>query len=173
METKITLVGKIRFEPENRTKKHNAQSSWKRVAMVLLSGDVCEYYAWFIQKRYNLVLNKPLRGAHISFINDSIKELSCNGTKTIEQIDADWEAVKKKWDGKEIPVILDLNAATDDKHWWLRVSPQYRDRLHGIRAELGLGQPFFGLHMTIGYANEKNIEHSKYIHNLVKKGFIK
>jgi hypothetical protein len=27
--------------------------------------------------------------------------------------------------------------------------------------------------MTIGYANEKNIEHSKYIHNLVKKGFIK
>jgi hypothetical protein len=118
-------------------------------------------------------LNKPLRGAHISFINDSIKELSCNGTKTIEQIDADWEAVKKKWDGKEIPVILDLDADTDNKHWWLRVSPQYRDRLHSIRAELGLGQPFFGLHMTIGYANEKNIEHSKYIHRLVKKGIIK
>jgi hypothetical protein len=169
METKITLVGKIRFEPENRTKKHHSQSSWKRVAMVLLSGDVCEYYAWFIQKRYNLVLNKPLRGAHISFINDSIKDLSCNGVKTIEQIDADWENLKKKWDGKEIPIILDLNPKTDGKHWWLNFSSEYRGRLHSIRSEIGLKKPFFVLHMTIGYANEKNIEHSKYIHNLIKK----
>jgi hypothetical protein len=29
---------------------------------------------------------------------------------------------------------------------------------------IGLSRPFFGLHMSIGYANEKNIEHSIYIH---------
>jgi hypothetical protein len=173
METKITLFGRIGFEPENKTKKHNSQSSWKRMAMVFFDGDICEYYAWFIQKRYNLVLNKPLRGAHISFINDSIKELSCNGTKTMEQIDADWEAVKKKWDKKKIEVTLDLDPRTDDKHWWLNIPHDQRDLLHGIRAELGLGKPFWGLHMTIGYANEKNIEHSKYIHRLTKKGLIK
>ena len=173
MKDRITLFGKIGFEPENKTKKHNAQSTWKRMAMVHFDGDVTEYYSWFIQKRYNLVLNKPIRGAHISFINDSIKELSCNGTKTMEQIDATWNALKKKWNGQTIPITLDLEACTDDKHWWLRVSHDEREILHGIRAELGLGRPFWGLHMTIGYANEKNIEHSKYIHRLIKKGLIK
>jgi hypothetical protein len=37
----------------------------EKMAMILLDGDVTEYYAWFIQKRYNLILNKPL-GVHIS-----------------------------------------------------------------------------------------------------------
>jgi hypothetical protein len=37
----------------------------EKMAMILLDGDVTEYYAWFIQKRYNLILNKPLRGAYI------------------------------------------------------------------------------------------------------------
>jgi hypothetical protein len=173
MKDRITLYGKIGFEPENKTKKHNAQSSWKRMAMVYLEGDVTEYYAWFIQKRYNLVLNKPLRGAHISFINDSIKDLSVNGTKTMEQIDSDWEAVKTKWDKQIIPITLDLNPRTDDRTWWLNIPNDERELLHNIRAELGLGRPFWGLHMSIGYANEKNIDHSIYIHDLIKKGFIK
>lgn len=173
MENRITLKGKIGFEPENRTKKHNNQSSWKRMAMVFFDGDICEYYSWFIQRRYNLVLNKPLRGPHVSFINDSIKELSCNGRKTIEEINTDWEAVKKKWDKKVIEVTLDLDPRTDDKHWWLNIPQDQRELLHGIRAELGLSRPFWGLHMSIGYANEKNIEHSKYIHRLTKTGLIK
>lgn len=172
MKDRITLSGKIGFEPENKTKKHNAQSSWKRMAMVHLDGDITEYYAWFIQKRYNLVLNKPLRGAHISFINDSIKDLSVNGTKTIEQIDATWNAVKAKWDKQIIPITLDLSPRTDDRTWWLNIPHEERELLHGIRAELGLGKPFWGLHMSIGYANEKNILHSIYIHDLIKKGFI-
>ena len=31
------------------------------------------------------------------------------------------------------------------------------------REEMGLNDPFFGLHLTIGKANEQNLEHSKYI----------
>lgn len=173
METTITLQGKIHFEPENRTKKHNSQSSWKRMAMVMFSGDVTEYYSWFIRKRYNLELNKPLRGAHVSFINDSIKDLSCNNTKTMEQIDVTWEAVKKKWDNKTIEVTFDLDICTDSKWWWLRVSHDKRDLLHGIRSELGLGKPYWGLHMTIGTAEHLRFEHSQYIHRLIKKGIIK
>ena len=49
--------------------------------MVFIDGDVSEYYAWFVKKRYNLTLNKPLRGAHVSFINDSMRDLSQNGQK--------------------------------------------------------------------------------------------
>lgn len=140
--------------------------------MIFISGDVSEYYAWYIKKRYNLVLNKPLRGAHISFINDSLSDMTLKGTRTLEEVDALWEQVKQKWDGKEIPVCLDLAPRTDDRTWWLNVTQEHRETIHGIRAELGLGKPYFGLHMSLGYANEKNIEHSKYIHRLVKKGFI-
>lgn len=169
---KLLLTGRIEFEPENVTKKHHLQASWKHVAMVLFEGDVTEYYAWFINKRYNLVLNRPLRGGHISFINDSFKEMSLNGKRSMEEVNQVWNQVKKKWDGVEVPVVLNLEPRTDDKYWWLGVSHEHRDQLHGIRAELGLGKPFWGLHMTIGYANEKNVEHSKYIHKLIKSGLI-
>lgn len=173
MKDRITLYGKIGFEPENKTKKHNEQSSWKRMAMVHVDGDVTEYYSWFIKRRYNLELNKPLRGAHISFINDSIRDLTQNGVIPFDEMNKTWEAVKTKWDKQVIPVTLDLDPRTDDKHWWLNIPHDERELLHGIRAELGLGRPFWGLHMTIGYANEKNLFHSQYIHGLIKQGFIK
>ena len=143
------------------------------MAMVFMDGDITDYYAWFINKRYNLVLNKPLRGAHISFINDSMKDLSINGTKTTEQIEETWEAVKAKWDNQIIPITIDLNPRTDDRTWWFNIPHEERALLQGIREELGLGRPFWGMHMSIGYANEKNIDHSIYIHTLIKKGFIK
>lgn len=172
MNNKICLTGKILFEPENITKKHNQQSSWKYIAMVLIDGDVTDYYSWYINKRYNLKLNKPLRGAHISFINDSFRDLSLNGKRSEYEVKNLWNKVKLKWDNVEIPIMLNLEPKTDNKHWWLNVDYEYRDLLYGIRNELGLGRPFFGLHMSIGYANEKNIEHSKYIHTLVKNGLI-
>ncbi len=172
MDNRITLTGKISFEPEDKTNKHKSQASWKKIAMIIFDGDVTEYYAWFIQRRYNLNLNKPLRGGHISFINDSIRDLSLNGTRTPEEIDIAWNALKKKWDGKKIDVVLDLTPKTDDRIWWLNIPQDERDEIHAIRNEIGLGRPYFGLHMSIGYANEKNIAHSVYLHNLIKEGFI-
>jgi hypothetical protein len=169
---RIKLIGKIGFEPEDKTNKHKAQSSWKKMAMVFIDGDVCEYYAWFLQKRYSITLNKPLRGAHISFINDSMRDLTQNNDKSEEEILQLWEDVKTKWDGKEIDIVLDLNPKTDGRIWWLNIPNEEREGLQAIRNELGLGRPYFGMHMSIGYANEKNIEHSVYIHELIKKGFI-
>jgi hypothetical protein len=168
MKTTIKITGKIQFDPENVTNKHEFQSSWKKVAMVVFDGDIAEYYAWFIKKRYNLPLNRPLRGAHVSFIND--REGDMNGK---------WEIIKKKWDGKEIDVVLDLEPKTDsnnDKstcHWWLKIPEEERKELHNIRKELGLGRPYWGLHLSLGYANDKFKPHSKYIHRLIIKGIIK
>lgn len=173
MNDRVSLIGKIGFEPENKTNKHNNQSSWKKIAMVFIDGDVTDYYAWFIKKRYNLILNKPLRGAHVSFINDSMKDLTKNGQKSFDEVEVLWETVKQKWNNKEIPIVLDLNVKTNDEHWWLNIPHDERGLLQSIRDELGLGKPFYGMHMSIGYANDKNIEHSKYIHDLIKKGFIK
>lgn len=168
----IALIGKIVFSPDDKTKKHQLQSSWKKVAMVLFDGDVSEYYAWFIKKRFNLALNKPLRGAHISFINDSIKDMTLNGQRSVEEAEIIWNNVKARWDNKKIPIMLDTSPRTDAKHWWLNVPEEYRDKLQGIRNELGLGRPYYGLHLSLGYANEKNIDHSEYIHHLIKIGLI-
>jgi hypothetical protein len=167
----ISYVGKILFEPENKTKKHLAQASWKKVAMVIFNGDIAEYYSWFLKKRFNLELNKPLRGAHITFINDSIDDL-LNRTGSVAEKEEAWNKLKEKWDGKEISVTLNLRPFSDVSHWWLIVDHKHRDELHAIRSEIGLGRPYFGLHMTIGYANEKNISHSKYINSLNDSGLI-
>ena len=64
------LIGKIEFDPVNVTKKHNKQASWKKTAMVKFDCDIWEYYSWFLKKRFNLYLNKPLRGTHLTIIND-------------------------------------------------------------------------------------------------------
>lgn len=168
MENTVKLVGTIKFDPKDKTKKHANQASWKKIAMVMFEGDITEYYAWFIKRRFNLPLNKPLRGAHITFINDKASDIT-----------GSWDKVKKKWHNKKVEVVLDLNPKTDSNnkgstlHWWLKVPEDDRKLLHGIRAELGLGRPYWGLHMSIGYANEKNAEHSKYLHRLVEKGIIK
>ncbi len=139
------------------TKKHEAHSSWKRVAMVMFDCDMAEYYAWFIKRRYNLILQSPQRGAHITFINDRAGDMNDK-----------WNEVRDKWDGKEVSVGIDTDVRTDAAYWWLKVAPN--ETLDGIRSELGLGAPYFSFHLTIGYPNNKNEAHSEYIYKLLKKG---
>ncbi len=73
--------GKLVFEPEHKTNKHHKQGSWKKTAMIIVNDDSCEYYQWFIENRYPLIMgrdankewiNPPLRGAHVTIINDRI-----------------------------------------------------------------------------------------------------
>ena len=56
----FSIKGKIVFDPINVTKKHNSQAVWKKVAIVKFDCDIYAYYSWFLQKRFNLFLNKPL-----------------------------------------------------------------------------------------------------------------
>jgi len=41
----IKLSGKILFDPDDKTKKHKNQASWKKIDMIFLDGDICEYYS--------------------------------------------------------------------------------------------------------------------------------
>ena len=81
-----------------------------------------------------------------------------------------WEMVKNKYNGTEMDVVFDVASQTDSNnpksscHWWLDIPEEYREGLHGIRAELGLDRPYWGLHLSIGYANDLNKELSKYAH---------
>lgn len=98
----VKLIGKIHFDVPDKTNKHKSQSSWKRVAMIMFEGEICEYYCWFIKKRYNLTLNRLLRGAHITIINDSFRDLSNNFQKSEEEVNQLWESVKINGKAKKL-----------------------------------------------------------------------
>ena len=189
MNNTITYKGRIIFNPENLTRKHRNQASWKYMAIVVIGGDVSEYYRWFIKKRYDIELLTPIRGTHVSFINDSERDI-CTGLKcTPEEAESAWNNLMSKWNGKYVDITIDVDVKTNTEHWWAIIPNENREELHSIRSEIGLGRPFFGMHMTIGRAvNAKpqidnvdtngvkalkmNLEQSDYIHNLIKKGLI-
>lgn len=144
----IELIGRIEFEPQHLTKKHVIQYDWKRTAMALTDCDTHLYYAWFLKKRFDLELIRPIRGTHMTFIN--------------EVVDYDnFEEAKKIFDGKPLKFYHGIEPRSDGKHWWLRA---YSTEAEEIRMMLGLErQSFFTMHLTIGRPNENNLEHSRYI----------
>jgi hypothetical protein len=142
MENILKIKGKIVFDPINKTKKHESQAKWKRLAMIMIDGDYSAYYSWFLKKRYDLILNKPIRGNHISFINDSIndimKGLNCSEKEAINA----WELLTKKWNNKMIDVYLDVNVRSDSKHWWLNIPQDKRKKYMKFVKKLDLNDLF-------------------------------
>ena len=150
--SKIECTGKLSFFLKDLTTKHKNQSSWKYTAMVLLNDDTSKYYSWFINKRYNLKLNPPLRGPHFTIINDKMNP-------------DDYKKLATEYDGKEITFTYDTDVRTNGDYWWLKA---WSNDAIFIRNLVGLGDPYFGYHITIGYPNEKMEEHSHYIHRYIK-----
>lgn len=168
------VKGIIEFSPKDRTQKHVEQSAWKRVAMIRTNCDMDRYYAWFLKKRFNLDLNKTLRGTHVTFISDRLE-------KSV------FEQAATMFNGKEITFYVENEPRTNGTHWWLRV---YCPEAESIREVMGLNrEPYFGLHLTLGLAIEKYpegielennvvkarkdyLEHSKYIYECSKKSNI-
>ncbi len=148
----IKMKGKLIFQPENVTKKHERQD-WKKITIIKLDCDIDRYYAWFLKKRFRLNFNKNLRGSHVTIISD--------------RIDSDkFDQASNLFNNKEITFFYELEPRTNTKHWWLRVhSPE----AESIRESMGLSRnPYFGFHLTIGYVNEKNLPHSQYIFDTIK-----
>lgn len=152
----LELKTKIIFDPVDLTRKHKSQSSWKRVVTCQTDCDIHEYYAWFLNKRFNLKLNKPIRKAHITIVNDRIQDVEL------------YDMAKKLFHKKELIFKFDPSEIrTNGEHWWLKI---YCDDVANIRTVMGLSpKPYFNLHLTLGYANEKNIDHSKYILETIER----
>jgi hypothetical protein len=170
------MVFKVRgildFSPEDKTKKHASQASWKKVAMIRTNCELDRYYAWFLKKRFNLELVRNLRGTHVTFINDRMD------AKTFNQF-------SELFDGKEIDFYIETEPRSNGEHWWLRV---HCPEAESIREIMGLSrEPFFGMHLTLGRAEERYpegveennnsilkikkdyIEHSEYILECCKR----
>ncbi len=184
--SEFILTGTILFDPKDLTKKHKLQSSWKKIALVEFDGDICEYYAWFIKKRYGIVLNSPIRKPHISFINDHVNDLNggfYDKTKsgTDKERHAMWEQLKKKYHNTKIDVVVSTEIQTNGEHVWLRIEHEHRQELHNIRSQVGLPIPNLGknkdgslkplgIHMTIGYPVNGRIDDEEFEDGVMKAG---
>lgn len=127
------------------------------MAIIKTDCDLDLYYAWFLKKRYGIVLNRPLRGSHISFISDIV--------------DNDlFKQASNFFNGKEVEFSYNPDVRSNFVHWWLNVVSEDAEN---IRATIGLDKkPYFGFHLSIGYATHLNLEHSKYIVDGINKGLI-
>jgi hypothetical protein len=100
-------------------------------------------------------LNKPLRGSHVTFINDAERETPY------------FEEAKTLFDGKEITFYIDPEPRSNGEHWWLRV---YCTDAESIRTVSGTTPiPYFAFHLTLGYATHLRLEHSMYILEICKR----
>lgn len=150
----IKGIGRIKFEPEDKTKKHVLQSSWKKTAMILCEDNLAEYYSWFVEKRFGLKLNKPLRGSHITFINDRGIEVP------------KFAEISNLYDDKTINFYYEPIPITNGEHWWLRAYCPDAEKIRVLCG--GKATPYFNMHLTLGYANDRNIDHSEYILRISK-----
>lgn len=147
--------GTLLFNPPDLTNKHQLQSEWKRTAMILTDCDIDRYYGWFLKKRFSLTLNKNIRKSHITFISEKMVD------------DTNFQELAKIMNGRRITFYYENEPQTNGEHWWLRV---YSSEIEAIRESIGLDKyPYFGLHLTIGHASDKYLDHSNYINEICKK----
>jgi hypothetical protein len=136
----------LEFDPPHLIEKHEKQAEWKKTAICNVGDhdDICTYYAWFLKKRFNISLNPPMRGSHVTVINDKIYDLE------------KYNQAKEIFNKKEIIFEFDpaeVRGANNPKgefYWWLKV---YNTDVEAIREFAGLSRkPFFNLHLTLGAA---------------------
>jgi len=148
---------KMVWEPDNVTKKHQKQAEWKRTVYLEYGEDVHQYYKWLIERRFGLKINKPLRPAHITIINDRVEDWTL------------YQQAKNRFNGIEIRASWSNEIRTNGKHWWLKVESE--DALN-IRIASGFSKvPFHSFHLSIGYVNDQQLEYSEYIlRQIIKYG---
>lgn len=142
----IISKGILKFDPPNLTKKHDKQGSWKKTAMVFLNDDTSRYYQWFIERKFSLLqgkdgksnwLNSPIRGAHVTIINDRIDDMDV------------WDMLQEKYHNTEVNFFYDIQNGlrNNGNHIYYKVECPMGDV---IRKCGNLGDPYFGFHLTIG-----------------------
>jgi hypothetical protein len=156
------IQGKILFDPMNLTRKHEAHSEWKKSVLALVNEpDFCDYFAWFIKKRYNLKIVEPQRGVHLTIVNDKLSD-------GINATERKYSRSKKMFDGKVIDIHYDLDIRTDGRYWWFKA---ISNEAILLRQKIGLKPTgFYGLHLTVGRVEGREHEklHGQYIHRLIK-----
>lgn len=190
---KVTYRGRLEFNLKDITAKHVRQSSWKKTGMITLRDDSNRYYRWFLERRFPFIeglfetpksggvfkdsqfhwINLSPRGPHMTIINDKLYDSRFASKAEQKKWEDKWNQIVKKYSGKVAEFTIDVaELRTDGVTWWYKVQCPIADQ---IRAELGIGDPYYGYHFTVGEVAQmpSKVAHSEYLHKLYKKGFLK
>jgi hypothetical protein len=154
--------GKLVIDPINKTKKQLIQSNWKKTAIIQVNDDVHLYYKWLIERRYPLIfgqksetgwINPPLRGTHITIINDRYGD------------DYKWNEFRNLFNNTELNFEYDPldGIRNNGEHIYIKVNCPDGQNLRNV---LGLGEPYYGFHLTIGRIDPNSqykFEHNKWV----------
>lgn len=164
----VIVKGKLRFDVKDITNKHKHQRSSRDIStsMVMLDFDYQGFYKSLLNLRFNkdnvgsLNLMSSLRGSHVTFIKEPIKN-----RKFFRQ-------AKNFFEGQEIELELDFFTGLQfsEKHCWFRVHENTRSHLYKIRKSCGLKE-WFNLHMTVGRIQPTFGNISKF--QMIKKQYYK
>ena len=138
------IHGKITYDPKVAIGKNDTMfKPWWMI--ISFDCDVSDFYAWLIKKKTGLKLQSSAWGPHISVIRgEEPTDISLWG----------------KRNGDLVEVTIDPDVRTNSRHWWLRV---HCEDAKQIRESLGLPKDgSFGLHLTIGSTNQKDLDVSEY-----------
>lgn len=145
-------VGKIIFDPlpDSGNAKKLFKPYW---GIIKCDDDIDDYYRWFLERRFNLILSKPAFGPHITiFDGETPKDIN------------KWELLKKRYNNSEVNFKYDIFTKSNGKHWWLKC---YCDEIQSMREKLEFKSHLkWSLHLTLGIPIARHVEHSEYIYRL-------
>lgn len=120
------IKGCIRYSPI----RNNIIPKSDIIVLDVFSEDLCEYYQWFIFKKFGVKLHSPMFGTHVTIVKP-------------EEIDKNnlW----KKYENE----IINVKYGNIERHWEFWSLNIISEDIVDIRRELGLNL-FYRLHMTIG-----------------------
>lgn len=128
--------GKFIFSPARPGLKKSHRSFDSAVILKVDNG-ITEYYSWWLNKKYGLVLAKPAWGTHITVVSDKDR---------VKDLDA-FAALKQSFNGKILAVPHHVEIKKQWQFWVLDVKPTAE--MIQIRQSLGLKENF-PFHITIG-----------------------
>lgn len=147
----IETSGTIIFDPI--PEKGNIKKLFKPYwVIVVTNDDVDGYYRWFLNKRFNLILQAPAWGPHLTIVAGNQVD------------DGLWDIVKKEYNNTTINFTHENLPKSNGTYWWLK---SYCPEIENIRKKLKLPVGLrFPLHLTLGVPIPRHQEHSTYIHRI-------
>lgn len=129
-----TCKAKIIYNPKRPgLKRTNRDQDWFCVAEV--DNSICEYYRHWVTKGTGKILQGLAWKPHVTVVNGK------------EKVQADFQHLWKKYDGKIITIEY---SPVVEAHWKFWVLPITSPELTFLRKELGLDTKKYELHLTIG-----------------------
>lgn len=128
--------GKFIFSPDRPGLK-KAHRAFDNAVILKVDNGITEYYSWWLNRKYGMVLSKPAWGTHITVVSDKDRVKDLNS----------FNLLKNRFNGKIVQVPHLVVVKKQWQFWVVDVKPT--NEMIEVRKSLGLKENF-PFHITIG-----------------------